>query len=60
MFQEQSDSRYKFLTTSQTTEAELNYFQASNANFLTEKIITAQKAVSGTVQEVNNNQKNKN
>lgn len=50
VFLKQPDGSGFFLTTCEPTEKELDYFKKSNGNFLTEKMIDQQKAVSTDIQ----------
>ncbi len=66
VYTKQNDGSYSFLTTCQLTQVEEDHLKATNGNFVTEKVLTDQTAVSIYVQDdasttsTNNNDVNNN
>ena len=66
VYTKQNDGSYSFLTTYQLTQVEEDHLKATNGNFVTEKVLTDQTAVSIYVQDdasttsTNNNDVNNN
>jgi hypothetical protein len=54
VYKKQSDGSNLFLTTCKLTRAEVKHLQDSNGNFLTEKMINQQSAVSTNIQDSRN------
>ena len=60
VFEKPADGTYKFLTTCELAPIEVVHFEANNGNFLTQKMIYEQAAVSTEVQKIVNNFDNAN
>lgn len=54
VYQKQPDGSYSFLTTCKLVPAEVKHLQDSNGNFLTEKVINQQSAVSTNIHDSTN------
>jgi hypothetical protein len=54
VYEKQPDGRYLFLTTCTLTPLEVKHLESTNGNFLTEKIINQQSAVSTNIQDSEN------
>ena len=54
VYQKQADGSYSFLTTCALVAAEVTHLKDSNSNFLTEKMINEQSAVSTNINDSKN------
>ena len=54
VYEKQPDGSYLFLTTCTLTERESGHLESTNGNFLTEKMITQQNAVSTNIHDSTN------
>jgi hypothetical protein len=55
VYQKQSDGSNLFLTTCELTIIEIDHLKANNGNFVTERILKEQSAVSLNIQDNTNN-----
>jgi hypothetical protein len=55
VYQKQSDGSNLFLTTCKLTPMERDHLMATDGNFVTEKVLNEQKAVSTNIQDNTNN-----
>lgn len=60
VFQKKPNGTNKFLTTCKMTPLEKHHFETTNGNFLTEKMIYQQQAISTQVQTIVNDSNNNN